>query len=247
MKKVIYDLGANNGDDIPYYLKKCDLVVAVEANPELCRLIVQRFESEISQGKVVVENKVISQKKQNSPVPFFLHKKNHVLSQFPRPSESKLSQFQEIELFSSTVPELIEKWGDPYYIKIDLENYDAPVLKSIFDAGIYPYYLSAESHSAEIFCLLVVQGNYKSFKLVEGRTIHSKFFNHEIETIQGKEYHNFPHHSAGPFGNDIPGPWFTADNFIRLLGVQGLGWKDIHVTRESDPNPHARINLKITS
>jgi hypothetical protein len=31
--KIIYDLGANNGDDIPYYLLKADTVVAVEANP----------------------------------------------------------------------------------------------------------------------------------------------------------------------------------------------------------------------
>ena len=34
-KKVIYDIGSNNGDDIPYYLMKCDKVVAVEANPLL--------------------------------------------------------------------------------------------------------------------------------------------------------------------------------------------------------------------
>jgi hypothetical protein len=35
-RKVIHDIGANNGDDIPYYLKKADIVVAVEADPVLC-------------------------------------------------------------------------------------------------------------------------------------------------------------------------------------------------------------------
>jgi predicted O-methyltransferase YrrM len=35
-KKIIYDFGSNNGDDIPYYLLKSDLVIAVEANPALC-------------------------------------------------------------------------------------------------------------------------------------------------------------------------------------------------------------------
>ena len=43
MKKVIYDFGANNGVDIPYYLLKADLVIAVEANPKLCAQIQDRF------------------------------------------------------------------------------------------------------------------------------------------------------------------------------------------------------------
>ena len=40
---VIYDFGANNGDDLPYYLLSADKVVAVEANPELCSLMQKRF------------------------------------------------------------------------------------------------------------------------------------------------------------------------------------------------------------
>ena len=45
MKKIIYDFGANNGDDIPYYLMKADEVIAVEANPKLCDVIKNRFSS----------------------------------------------------------------------------------------------------------------------------------------------------------------------------------------------------------
>jgi hypothetical protein len=55
-RRVIYDFGSNNSDDIPYYLKKADLVVAVEANPALCNQIRSRFKIEISTGKLVVEN-----------------------------------------------------------------------------------------------------------------------------------------------------------------------------------------------
>ena len=50
MKKIIYDIGSNNGDDIPYYLLKSDLAVAIEANPDLCNLINQRFKNEIVKG-----------------------------------------------------------------------------------------------------------------------------------------------------------------------------------------------------
>lgn len=231
MRKIIYDLGSNNGDDIPYYLKKCDLVVAVEANPDLCSLIKRRFQSEVLEGRLVVENRVISHAERDSEVPFYIHKKRHVRSQLPRPSLLEINNFQEIHLPSITVPQLVEKWGDPYYIKIDLEHYDAPVLRSIFSAKIYPPYLSAESHSAEVFCLLVVSGEYQSFKMVDGPTVQHKFAGLEIEANGGKERYSFPPHSAGPFGDDIPGPWFTADDFIRLLGISGLGWKDIHVKK----------------
>ena len=47
MKKIIYDIGSNNGDDIPYYLLKSDLVIAIEANPKLCDLIQKKFSKEI--------------------------------------------------------------------------------------------------------------------------------------------------------------------------------------------------------
>ena len=51
--KVIYDLGSNNGDDIPYYLLKSDVVVAVEANPILCEQIKAKFKYEIQAGRIV--------------------------------------------------------------------------------------------------------------------------------------------------------------------------------------------------
>ena len=51
---VIYDFGSNNGDDIPYYLKKAEKVIAVEANPLLCKRIQDRFATEMLAGKLAV-------------------------------------------------------------------------------------------------------------------------------------------------------------------------------------------------
>ena len=58
--KSIYDLGANKGDDIPYYLQKADKVVAVEANPVLCDEIRNRFDAYIKNGKLFLENYVVT-------------------------------------------------------------------------------------------------------------------------------------------------------------------------------------------
>jgi len=43
VKKIIDDFGANKGDDLAYYLKRADLVVAVEADLDFCRIMHDRF------------------------------------------------------------------------------------------------------------------------------------------------------------------------------------------------------------
>ena len=104
-KKIIYDIGSNNGDNIPYYLLKCDCVVAVEANPELCDQIKNRFKDQISNGILIVENYVLTESKASNQVVFYIHKTNHVLSQVPKPIDT--NQFKEVILPSKNEIELI--------------------------------------------------------------------------------------------------------------------------------------------
>jgi FkbM family methyltransferase len=228
--KVIYDFGANNGDDIPYYLKKGDLVIAVEANPKLSALIRSRFEQEIAHGRLVVINCVLDKQASDVPVPFYVHRTEDVRSQFPKPAGNELHEFESILVQSRTASSIIEKYGCPHYVKLDVEGYDQVVLEEIFSAGIRPEFISAESHNIEIFALLLTRGGYQSFKLLDGASIAREYFNHPLQTRAGTERYSFPHHSAGPFGPDIKGPWLTPNNFLYLLAYQGLGWKDIHAT-----------------
>jgi FkbM family methyltransferase len=244
-KKVIYDIGANNGVDIPYYLLKSDVVVAVEANPILCELIKEKFKAEIQAKRLIVENCVITDEIESSAVDFYIHKSNHVLSQFPRPAPSRLMMFERVALPAKTVSDLIHSHGNPYYIKIDIEYYDAQVLRALFNLGIYPPFISAESHSIEVFALLVALGGYNAFKLVDGSSVSRVYSNRLIvsESERKKVNFSFPFHAAGPFGNDVDGSWMTADNFLRVLDLEGLGWKDIHATNLEHADPSARITL----
>jgi FkbM family methyltransferase len=256
-RKVIYDLGSNNGDDIPYYLMKCDLVVAVEANPMLCQQIREKFSDAIGEGRLVVENYVLItgeiarqvQEKGEVQVPFYIHLKNHVLSQFPRPSASELSDFIEVALPSVSLIRLIGIHGAPYYVKIDLEHFDNLILRELFENRIYPPYISVESHHIDAFASLIALGGYRAFKLVDGPSVATRYRQHSISTPQGTVNYSFPTHSAGPFGGDISGAWMSADNFFGVLGIVGLGWKDIHATRveEADPGyaPKPTFNLTI--
>lgn len=235
-KKIIYDFGSNNGDDIPYYLLKSDLVVAVEANPLLCDRIKSRFSKEIAAGKLIVENCVLDVEEASEEVPFFIHKSRDFLSQFPCPDPSIIDEFDQIYLPSKNVIDIIEFYGYPHYIKIDIEHYDHIILRYLFLNDIFPPYLSAEAHTIDVFCLFVAFGGYESFKLVDGATVSTKYKDHTILTNHGPQVYSFPYHSAGPFGNDIRGDWMTRDNFAKLLMFAGLGWKDIHVSSLDAPN-----------
>ncbi len=234
---VIYDFGANNGDDVPYYLLKAETVVAVEANPQLADEIAARFADEIRTGRVIVENCVLTADPATGPVPFYLHRTNPVLSQFPAPTPSVMDQFTQQTFPARYVNDLFRDHGEPYYVKVDLEHYDAVILAAMFRGGFFPPFISTEVQSIDAFCVLVASARYRAFKLVDGHTVSERFRDHVIQCSQGEAHYSFPHHSAGPFGNDIPGPWLDTENMFRFLAVQHIGWKDLHATRVEQPDP----------
>lgn len=243
-KKIIYDFGANNGDDIPYYLKKADLVVAIEANPALCRQIEERFATAIREGRLRVENCVLTAEGDGADVDFYLHKRRNVLGQFPQPDKSAIGDYTRISLPSRSVMQMLCEHGDPYYIKIDVEHYDEVILKELFRNGVRPPFLSAESSSILVFALLAGMGEYSAFKLVEGATVAKRYKNHPISVDGKRELYSFPSNSAGPFGEDIPGEWMNADDLFDVLAKKKMGWRDIHATNLVTPDPAPRAGKR---
>lgn len=235
---IIYDFGMNNGDDVEYYLLKSERVVGVEANSALCELVERRFAREIAAGRLTVLNTVLSDRASATPVPFYLHKTNHVLSQFPEPDPPERRQFDKVMLAARTPADIVVEFGEPSYIKVDVEHFDLAVLRNLFAAGIFPPEISAESHSAAVFACLVENG-YSVFSLVEGVSVAQCYGTATISTGAGRRAFSFKEHSAGPFGDDIRTPWEDTDTFFHTLAMAGLGWKDIHASRTITPEPPA--------
>ena len=96
MEKIIYDIGANNGDDLAYYLKKANVVVACEADPNLCNFMGDKFKKEITDGRLIIENFVISEGIESESVPFYRHLQANILNQFPEPSQDKIGEYEKI-------------------------------------------------------------------------------------------------------------------------------------------------------
>ncbi len=232
--RVIYDAGANHGQNIPYYLIKADLVVAIEANPVLCDEIRCRYSEEIKSGKLIVENCALVAKSESfKEVDFYIHMKCDVGSQFPKPNGNEIVNYKKIRLPSKSIVDIINHYGQPYYIKLDIENYDAVILDELFLNSIFPKFISAEPLSSnDIINLLKYQGNYNCFKLVDGASVFRRYKNKIIKGIDNNN-HNYSHPSgsAGPFGEEIDGYWMPGFLFKRMFFLEGAGWKDIHATK----------------
>ena len=122
-------------------------------------------------------------------------------------------------------------------------------MEKLFSCYIIPPYISSEFQRVEVFSSLLIHGKYNSFKLVEGVDIPNRYKNYLINSENNKIKYSFPEHSAGPFGNDISGPWMTAQNFFYVIGLLGIGWRDIHATKIDIPDekyrPKPKVNLSI--
>ena len=179
---VIYDFGMNNGDDVAYYLLKGHRVVGVEANSDLCAEVEERFAREIETGRLKVLNVALAENESAKPIDFYVHRHNHVLSQLPKPPADQLDQFRLIQVPCRTPASIVREFGEPVYVKVDVEHFDLQVLQNLFAAGIYPPEISAESHSINVFACLVANG-YQAFNLVEGGTVGSDYGDATVTTL----------------------------------------------------------------
>ncbi len=230
-QKVIYDFGMNNGNNLPYFLTKAERVIGVEANPVLCSLVEKEFADYINNGRLVVVNCILSDQDNGEEAEFYIHKTRHKLSQFPRPDDSIINDYQIIKLPQRTASSIIFEYGEPLYIKIDIEHYDQYVLQEICNKNIKPEYISVEAHDFIVYDILKKMG-YKIFNIVTGKLIPELYRDVSIMDYLGNPVHySFPFHSAGPYGPDITkSPWMTAWQMNLFLTGIRPGWKDIHAS-----------------
>jgi FkbM family methyltransferase len=224
---VVYDVGANNGDDTEYYLKKGFRVVAIEAHPGLASHIRARFAGEFQYGRLQVLNVAVGDGDYKSRL--YVNSKDSKLCTLVKPIHCD-EQWSDIEVDVNRLSTIVKAHGCPAHVKLDVEGADVEVLREMFSAGCFPESISAEAHSIEVLCLFLAAG-YHNFKIVEGKFVHSRFCT--IRTVEGALLeHKFPAGtSAGPFGDDLPGSRMGAEEVFCYLREHGLGWKDIHAFR----------------
>lgn len=242
--KVIFDIGANKGQNFNYFFDKADIVIAFEANKNLVKKIETDFKQFIDNKKLVVENVVLTNNENINEVSFYISKENDVLSTLYPDDENKFYK-QKVKCTKASF--IINKYLKEYniseieYIKIDVEGSDHIVLDDLLKNNIFAKNLSVECHEPEVIELLL-SSPYKSFKFVEGIDFSLKK-NVEIYTKNKKrKIYNFNIHSSGPYGDDIPGGYFRKNSILPYFLNKGLGWKDIHCSLEIKDNLQNNIS-----
>ncbi|QUQ65333.1 FkbM family methyltransferase [Kutzneria sp. CA-103260] len=213
---LIFDLGLHRGVDTAYYLAKGFRVVAVDASRELCEAATRRFAGEIAAGRLVVEHAAISllpeaefyestNDQWGTTVPQWVARNERLGAHTTRTSRVR----------GVSVPQLMDAYGCPHYLKIDIEGADHDALASLVASPYRPDFVSLESDKTSWQALtweietLSAMG-YTRFQAVPQHTVCRQ--RQPAVTREGLPVdHEFPWSgSSGLFGHDLPDRWLTA-------------------------------------
>ena len=236
--KIIFDIGANKGQNFKYFFKKADIVIAFEANIILVEKIRLDFKEFIDNKKLVIENIALNDDEKIEKIDFFISKTDDVKSTLYPHDKNK---FYKKEVKCKKASSLIKKYLQKYdiseieYIKIDIEGADKLILRDLLQNNILAKNLSVECQDPEVIELLL-KSPYKSFKFFKGKDMTFKK-NIEITTKNNnKKIINFDKESSGPFGDDIPGNYYDKNSILPYFLNNGLGWIDTHCSYEKKNN-----------
>jgi FkbM family methyltransferase len=227
---LIFDIGAHTGGDAAFYLQKGFKVVAVEPYPPHFEHLRQRFAQYISAGSFHVEPFGIG--KVAGEGTLFIHESHSEWHRSEKdPNSPSFGKLKPESVRYILMSKLFEKYGVPYYLKIDIEGSDWLAITAI-GAERKPVFVSFEVHQETELCLehLLFNG-YRSFQIVEQskhRLTLPPFPPREGEFAK----YQFDAFCSGLFGRELPSEWCDIKS-IRAqfpLDWSGHRWYDIHAS-----------------
>jgi FkbM family methyltransferase len=252
--KFIFDIGMHVGQDTRYYLKQGYKVLAVEANPILVDKAKKKFRKYVSSGDLIILNVGIADKE--SVLPFYKNLRLSEWSSFDKSLGSRNgTMYEEIAVQCVTTKNLFEKYGIPYYMKVDIEGYDYLCLSDIPVQGEKPQYVSCEASSLSWLEILKSKG-YTKFKMISQSDDYisldlnkerKKYYPQYLIVKNGiklrlQKFLPFKHQygSSGPFGEATKGEWKSYEEIQQLYmeltagnngkRLNNVSWFDFHAT-----------------
>jgi FkbM family methyltransferase len=240
----VLDLGMHVGDDTAYYLHRGFNVVAVEANPELCRFASEKFAIAIRAGSLVILNYALAPP-HSGDLEFHICDANLEWSSLQRwRVESTGHPARVVRVPSITLQDIIGEYGTPHYIKSDIEGADGQFIVQLGSLARrdLPAFVSIEGIDIEWLRDLARMG-YDRAQLINQARIRRGMDSAFVFSVDGEERSwTFGGHSSGRFGADLDvGRWISIDEavtrWLKFVELQQADpqmtldiWFDFHVT-----------------
>ena len=221
--RLIYDVGMHKGEDTEYYLARGFKVIAFEAEPDLVNECKKKFEREIKNDKLVIIEGAIVEDVALTEVHFF---KNKTVSVWGTVLENWANRNQKLGAASTVIKvpvvnfiDVIKRFGEPYYLKIDIEGMDLVCLQKLINTDVRPKYISMESNKINFVELKAEfdafeKLGYKDFYLQQQAIIQQQKISTTSTEGQYLDF-KFKDGATGVFGNDLEGPWIDRDKALQ--------------------------------
>ena len=259
-RQVVFDVGANNGDDAAHYLRRGFRVIAIEAAPQWVEHLRRRFEAPLRDGSMVLLDCAVAD--QEGSVTFHVAEQNRGIWSSLDSSRANRNGVtaREVTVRARTLTSIMAEYGTPFYLKVDIEGSDRICLEAV-NAADAPQYVSFEATESELSDLYALAAKgYQRFRLVDQTTFARvpPPALHTLEALVPSAVHlarqvvrsrrsappppaaprsrEFEVSSSGPMPHEHPGAWDTLDGvtlaWLYYVKNAGVGrWFDVHAAR----------------
>lgn len=230
---LIYDLGLHKGEDTNFYLAKGFRVIAFEADPDLVQACREKFSAELESGQLTIVEGAIVDQPESDTITFYKNKAVTVWGTIDPAWKDRNARmgWESVEI---TVPVVdfsacLEKYGIPYYIKIDIEGADRFSLQKLGEFEQRPDYVSIESSKISLseidIELDILDGlGYNQFKAAQQAIVTS--MRAPLPAKEGKDIDfQLAHDSSGLFGKELLGAWQSRAQIRRAYRWIFVGYR----------------------
>jgi len=241
----IFDVGLHKGEDTEFYLKKGFKVVGIEANPLLYQQARERFSEAVNAGRLALLNIAVADR--DGPITLY---QNLAVTEWTTTSSDWVARNERLGTPSQAIlvegrrfEHVLEEFGVPYYLKVDIEGADRLCVEALRHVAERPRYLSMESAKTSWdellgeFALFRELG-YRRFKVVNQRQVEKQCLPFPPREGAFCE-HVFRYGSSGAFGDEAPGDWVSEAEALRMYRRIFLHYKLF-----GDDGVIRRINLQ---
>jgi FkbM family methyltransferase len=225
---LIFDLGMHRGGDTRFYLERGYRVVAVEANPALVQHARREFAQYVDSGRLFIVPFAIAER--HGVRKFFVNRLQDDWSSLLGRFGKRGGGFSRIKVPTMPLLSLIEIFGTPLYIKIDIEGLDKFCVDQLALMAELPQYVSSEA-TVPKFVPIATRLGYSKFKLVGQR----RAARHQPQAVvHGPAAELAPAGlTSGHFGEEAYGRWLSADEMTaEVMALRKGRWEETLQMRE---------------